>query len=60
MLLERFDGKPGRERWDTYKKALLNKLKHEANRVGVPLQDALTPQQAPRTYRAFFNTTARA
>jgi hypothetical protein len=60
MLLERFDGTPGRQRWNTYKKALLDKLKHEANRVGVPLREALTPQQAPRTYREYFQTTARA
>lgn len=60
MLLERFDGKSDRPRWNTYKKALLDKLKHEANRVGVPLREALTPQQAPRTYRAYFNKTAGA
>ena len=58
MLLERFDKKPGLPRWTTYKAALLNKLKHEADRVGVSMREVLASEQSPRTHRAYFNTRA--
>ena len=60
MLLERFDGPRASPRWATYKRTLLEKLRHEANRVGIPLRDSLTSVQAPRTSRAYFGAVVGA
>lgn len=60
MLLERFDKASTHQRWAVYKRALLDKLKHEADRVGLPVRDALSSEQAPRTHRAYFNAMAGA
>jgi glycosyltransferase involved in cell wall biosynthesis len=55
LLLDKYDDKRRDGRWATYKETLLNKLRHEADRVALPIREVVTVQSAPRTHAAIFS-----